>query len=149
VEGGEVVMECKHEFIEQVWKNTATQETREALVCRVCLNTVVEIKLKSELLEAQAEIQSLKETYTDENGTVWTRPTAEAYCAVCKAYNDKQAEIERLEKVRDAAIECDEYGLLRAEDFYDQAIINDLREKIAEVKKTGKTTQKALGEAKK
>ena len=38
----------------------------------------------------QAEAQ-INETHTDENGTVWTRPTAWAYMAVCKA-NDKNRE---------------------------------------------------------
>jgi transcription termination factor NusB len=47
---------------------------------------------------------------------------------------EAQAEIERLEKVRDAVIKCDDYGLLYAEDAYDQAMVNDLLEKLAEVK---------------
>jgi len=56
---------------------------------------------KAEEIEA-----SLNETYTDENGTVWTRPTAWAYAAACKA-NDKNREANeraksRVAKMRDA-----------------------------------------------
>jgi hypothetical protein len=45
--------------------------------------------------------------------------------------SEAQAEIERLEKVRDAVIKCDDYGLFCAADAYDQEMIDDLREKIA------------------
>src|SRR5690606_4007224 len=35
------------------------------------------------------------DTYTDENGTVWTRPTAWAYAQVCKARDKWQAKAEQ------------------------------------------------------
>jgi len=38
---------------------------------------------------AEAAEQALNETYTDESGTVWTRPTAWAYYAVCRARDAK------------------------------------------------------------
>lgn len=42
--------------------------------------------------------QALNETYTDDNGIVWTNPTAEAYVQVCKANNAKNIRIRELER---------------------------------------------------
>jgi len=36
------------------------------------------------------------ETWTDEHGTVWTRPTAWAYAQACRALHEKQAHLSAL-----------------------------------------------------
>ena len=61
-------------------------------VCNTC--TI----LKQQLAAANARIAELEatlnETYTDDFGTVWTRPTAWAYAAVCKVLNsDSEGQI--------------------------------------------------------
>ena len=56
------------------------------------------------------------ETYTDDHGTVWTRPTAWAYFAACRALREKEAALTAMTKERDAmednagrwATACDE-----------------------------------------
>src|SRR5690606_28042866 len=45
------------------------------------------------------------DTYTDENGTVWTRPTAWAYAQACKARDKWQAKAaQKADDARDAAL---------------------------------------------
>jgi hypothetical protein len=47
-----------------------------------------------------ADLQTLlNETYIDDNGIVWGRPTAWAYYAVCKARDKWQKKAEGLEKI--------------------------------------------------
>lgn len=62
--------------------------------------------LESQLQQAQAE---LNETYIDEDGETWFRPTAEAYYAVCKARNKWQEQSEEWRLDRD-------FFLVRLED---------------------------------
>ena len=45
---------------------------------------------------AEAELELLRETWTDEHGTVWSPPTAFAYAKVCAARDRKEAELERV-----------------------------------------------------
>lgn len=54
--------------------------------------------LESQLRQSQAE---LNETYIDENGETWFRPTAEAYYAACKARNKWQEQSEEWRVDRD------------------------------------------------
>ena len=53
-------------------------------------------QLNRQVADLQAE---LYETYTDNNGTVWCRPSAEAYYKVCRARDAWQKETERIEKL--------------------------------------------------
>ncbi len=54
------------------------------------------IEYVGEILErAIAAEEELNETYIDENGAVWNRPTAWAYYAVCKAKNKWQEQAEK------------------------------------------------------
>lgn len=62
--------------------------------------------LESQLQQAQAE---LNETYIDEDGETWFRPTAEAYYAACKARNKWQEQSEEWRLDRD-------FFLVRLED---------------------------------
>ena len=60
------------------------------------------LKVKQEALEFGAQMEAerdhlaeqLNETYTDERGTVWTRPTAWAYAKACEALHKKEAQLE-------------------------------------------------------
>lgn len=82
------MMCCNHEY---------TNQEGRALEKQV-------IQLEQQLAAAKAE---LAETYTDEHGTVWTRPTAWAYAAVCKA-NDKNREAKEQAEAQCAAMRnCD------------------------------------------
>jgi len=55
-------------------------------------------QLSRQVVELQAE---LYETYTDNNGIIWCRPTAEAYYRVCRARDNWQKESERIGKLLD------------------------------------------------
>lgn len=45
-----------------------------------------------------ARIREQDATFTDDRGTVWTRPTAEAYAAACRALEAKDATIKRMDE---------------------------------------------------
>ena len=67
---------------------------------------IAEGRMQLALIEAhkvrklQAEVERLRselnEQYVDENGTAWTRPTAEAYCKACQALDKTKAENTKL-----------------------------------------------------
>ena len=55
---------------------------------------------RDETKKAQSE---LNETWVDERGTVWRRPTAWAYAQVCRVKDEQRETIRRLEQQRDEA----------------------------------------------
>jgi hypothetical protein len=55
---------------------------------------------------AEARVWELTKTYTDENGTVWSPPTAWAYYAACKALAAKEAATIKLRDAADAFDKC-------------------------------------------
>lgn len=61
--------------------------------------------LKAEVEKVTGELgdvlRELDETWTDERGVVWTRPTAWAYALACKAHEAAEVEVARLTKERD------------------------------------------------
>ena len=79
---------CEHELKQALLDIEFLQE------CNNSANLALSVTRK-ELAAANARIAELEatlnETYTDDFGTVWTRPTAWAYAAVCNA-NDKNRE---------------------------------------------------------
>lgn len=45
------------------------------------------------------------DAYRDEDGTIWTQPTAEAYARACAALHAKTARVERLEAILARAVD--------------------------------------------
>lgn len=66
---------------------------RDAALDKADIHYADGIRFKAERDRLKAE---LSQTFTDENGTVWVRPTAESYALACKALHRKRAENERL-----------------------------------------------------
>ncbi len=64
--------------------------------------TTENMSLRAERDEARRERD---ETFTDETGNMWSRPTAWAYYAVCKALNAPVARADKAEAERDALAE--------------------------------------------
>ena len=85
-------MSCKHEFIREEWI---------VEVCKKCDKLRAQTVFEDDLAAANARIAELEadlnESHVDEHGTVWTRPTAEAYCLICKAYDAWKTKAEQAE----------------------------------------------------
>jgi len=56
-------------------------------------------QLKHSIEQLTSQLLIERETYTDDLGSVWTRPTAFAYCQVCKALTKAKKEKENLEEM--------------------------------------------------
>lgn len=84
----------------------AEQDRDTALEGIVAINTATNI-IADERDEARRQVEGLQtqvtylnaglDDYKDENGMIWTRPTAEAYALVCKARDKWQGEAEGLQ----------------------------------------------------
>jgi len=69
-------------------------------ICQPCLKEflLAEITFQDNRHAALLQrVEELSETYTDERGTVWSPPTAEAYEKACKALHTKTDRLTRLE----------------------------------------------------
>jgi len=73
--------------------------------------------------------ERLQEPYIDERGEVWTAPTAEAYCLVCRARTKWQDRAEAVVEALQAVIEIDDMGTinLRADRRLQDALVATLR----------------------
>jgi hypothetical protein len=61
--------------------------------------------------EQDRRIAELSETWMDDNGTTWTRPTAWAYAQACRVINERRdnhglVHLEEVERLRTALREC-------------------------------------------
>ena len=54
-------------------------------------------ELRADLAAARARVAELDETWTDETGEVWTRPTAFAYDMTCRALREQRERADKAE----------------------------------------------------
>lgn len=99
--------------------------------CKVYRNLAEKYAAAAEAAEAEtarlrAENERLSETYTDEDGTVWSPPTAWAYFAACRALHAKTAAL------AEAKAEGRRQGLEEAATVVEDRIMNDRSEEDAE-----------------
>lgn len=78
-----------HNFSEadatSAWQRRASAPSFEAWWATQKYPKHLKATLSNLWYEAQASLAAADDTYTDENGTVWERPSAWAYAQVCKA----------------------------------------------------------------
>ena len=90
---------CEHEY--RMFVDKDHNYAGAVSICVNCWKTNREIELESQLAAANARVAELEadlnESHVDEHGTVWTRPTAEAYCLICKAYDTWKTKAEQAE----------------------------------------------------
>jgi hypothetical protein len=85
---------------------SATPPAPPAAECASCgeLRSELEI-LRSAVEVMKVDLAAERERWTDENGTVWNRPTAWAYQQACRTLRNSQSELAEAERTRDAALE--------------------------------------------